>query len=79
MNWRNLIVTDSYGDGYGTLGDVMRVSPETLDSATIDDDAVVSWDGFFLSSPGEEPDYDTPRCEVDWSGFQEAYDRAVGR
>ena len=74
MYWKNLIVTDSYGGGYGTLGDVMSVSPESLDSATIDDGAVVSWDGFFLSAPDEEPDYDTPRCKVDWAGFQEALD-----
>jgi hypothetical protein len=73
MDWKNLIVTDSDGCEYGPLGEMLNIAPANLDTATIEDGAISAWSGFFLSAPDEDPDYDTPRCEVDWSGFQEAF------
>lgn len=72
MDWRKLIVTDSDGEEWGELGELVDNAPANLDSARIVDGAIESWDGFFLSAPGEDPDYDTPRAEVDWTGFEEA-------
>ncbi|MEJ2023418.1 MAG: hypothetical protein P8Y00_00070 [Deltaproteobacteria bacterium] len=67
-------MTDSDGAEYGLLGEMLDRTPAHLDTVTVEDGAIASWGGFFLSAPDEDPDYDTPRCVVDWAGFQEALD-----
>ena len=79
MNWRQLQVTDGDGDSFGDLGTLVETAPANLDSATIEDGKIVSWDGFFMAAPDEDPDWDTPRVEVDWTGFQETWDVACGQ
>ena len=71
-NWRDLIVTDSDGATGETLGSIVDNAPANLDSAEISGGRIASWDGFMLSAPGEDADWDTPRGEVNWDGFQDA-------
>lgn len=77
-HWRDLVVTDTDGQT-GTLGDLVDHCPANLDNAKIDDGAIEAWEGFMLSAPGEEPDWDTPRGAVDWSGFADALNTARGQ
>lgn len=79
LTWRDLSVVDSDGDYYGPLGELVELAPANLDNAILDDDGSIgSWDGFFISAPNEDPDWDTPREEVDWTGFEEALATARG-
>jgi hypothetical protein len=73
MTWRELIVTDSDGATWAdNLGKLVETAPANLDSATIENDKIVAWDGLLLSAPGEEPNYDTPSVPVDWTGLEDA-------
>jgi len=83
VNWRNLIVTDSEGDTWGTLGQLVHLAPANLDSArtaTLGNGTLCihEWPNFFISAEGEEPDWDTPKDDVDWSGFRESLAEARG-
>lgn len=73
MKWSQLVVTDTEGE-QGTLGDLVTNSPELLRHAIISGGRIVEWQDHFLSAPGEDPDWDTPRCEVEWAGFEERSD-----
>ncbi|MFA5054092.1 MAG: hypothetical protein WC565_08530 [Parcubacteria group bacterium] len=77
-HWRDLMVSDADGE-WGPLGELVDAAPANLDSATIENGQIVSWDGFFLSAPDEEPDWDAPRGPVDWSGFAEAINTHRGK
>ena len=78
-NWRNLVVTDGNDpSAQATLGDLVDNAPANLDNAVIVDGRISEWSNYFLSSPGEEPDYNTPQGEVDWTGFERALNRARG-
>jgi len=54
-----------------SLYDVVTTFPHMLASATIVDGKITEWPDYFLSFEDEEPDWDTPRSEVDWAGFEE--------
>lgn len=72
-HWTELIITDAEGERWpDNLGKLVETAPANLDSATIEEGRITAWPSFFLSAPGEEPDWDTPREEVDWTGFSEA-------
>jgi len=75
--WTDLIVMDSDGEYRGMLGNIADCrDDETIEwLATITLSAsggIDSWPDYFVSAPGEEYDWDTPRGEVDWAGFAEA-------
>lgn len=76
--WNELIVTDAEGD-QTTLRDIVSNCPANLDNAVIRDGRIQEWEGFFLSAPGEEPNWNTPLADVDWSGFSEAWQIACGQ
>ena len=78
ISWRELIVTDTDGDSWQTLGELVDSAPANLDNAIIVDGRIDSWCGFFISAPDEDPDWDTPRNPVDWSGFVSALAKARG-
>lgn len=69
MKWNELIVTDRDGNNLGSLGEIVTNSPQMLKHATFDGSAL-TWPDYFLSVDGEEPDWDTPRAPVDWTGFE---------
>lgn len=69
LHWTALLVTDSEGDSRGTLGELVKSNPEQLGTADILAGQIIEWPQFFLSAPGEEPDWDTPHAAVDWTGF----------
>ena len=72
VSWRDLIVTDAEGDTAGTLGWFVDHAPANLDNAVIEGGVLKIWDGYFISAEGEDPNFDTPKVPVDWSGFQTA-------
>jgi hypothetical protein len=73
IKWTELKITDANGDTQAvSLGNLVETAPENLDSATIANGRIAEWPQFFISAPGENPDWDTPREEVDWGGFPEA-------
>lgn len=78
LNWRNLNVYDSDGDYWGDLGSLVESAPANLDNADIVDRKIESWPGFFIASPDEEPDWDTPRSNVDWEDFEERLNQYRG-
>jgi hypothetical protein len=69
MNWKNIVVTNEDGKSIGTLETIKDDMPHLLETATIVDGLIESWPGFYISAPGETPDWDTPKCPVDWRGF----------
>ena len=75
-NWADLLVTDSDGKPWGTLGSIVESAPANLDNAEIDGRRIAAWDGFLLSAEGEEPDWDTPKIIVNWDGFWEKLQKA---
>lgn len=71
-NWKDLIVSEGEPNANcGTLGFIVHNAPANLDDAEISGGKITSWDGFFLSAPGEVADWNTPRGDVDWDGFAE--------
>ena len=78
QKWSELGVTNDEGNCIGTLGDIVANSPEMFDTATIENGKIESWPQYFLTGYDEEPDWDTPRCEVDWTGFEDAIQTARG-
>lgn len=76
LNWKQLIVTDNEGGTAGTLEEIVTLCPANLDSAEIETDGSLgAWPDYLLSAPGEEPEWDTPREDVDWTGFADALGR----
>jgi hypothetical protein len=79
LNWRELIVSDNEGKTGDTLGFFVDNAPANLDNAVIENGRIVEWTGFFLSAPDETPDWDTPKVDVDWSGFEDTLNSVRGR
>jgi len=77
-SWRDLVVSDADGNTGDTLGFFVDSAPANLDDATIQNGRIVEWPGFFLSIEGEESDWDTPRGDIDWAGFEDALTEARG-
>jgi hypothetical protein len=73
-NWRELLVTDDTGDLWGTLGGLVDSAPSTLDTCVLNpgDTGIAEWPRFFVHADGEEPNWNTPRGAVDWTGFRTA-------
>lgn len=67
--WQDLVVSNE-GGVWGTLGELVNTDPERVGNAKVENGRIVEWSGFFLSAPGEEPDWNTPKGEVDWAGFE---------
>jgi hypothetical protein len=77
--WQDLIVTNE-GDEMGPLGQMLEIEPANLDGAKLGDDGSIrEWMQYYIAAPGEQPDWDTPRGEVDWTGFAEALAAVRGR
>lgn len=75
ITWRELIVTNTEGE-QTALGDALEKTPQLLDSASIENGELQLWGQHYLSAPGEEPEWDTPRVPVDWTGFEQALTNA---
>ena len=62
---------------HGEPGDI----EDTLDAIKYlklaPDGSLASWDQHFVFADDEEPDWDTPAGETDWSGFREAIERII--
>ena len=77
-NWKDLrciyIGQDaSYGEPKLYLEDIVKASPVALKNhATIEDGRIVTFLDYYILSPEETPDWDTPRVLVDWTGFENA-------
>jgi hypothetical protein len=80
LSYRELLLIDAQGNGETTIGDAIDRAIASHEIGEFDgqlltvasDGSVESWDGYFVAAPGENPDWDTPRLMVDWSGFAEA-------
>lgn len=74
LNWKELRVFDTGCTYLSDLGAIVATSPTMLDNITLspEDGSITIWPDYFICAPNEYPDWDTPRCEVDWSGFEEA-------
>jgi len=71
VKWTEIRVIDNDGMDQGTLEEFLGC-PENrlaLETATISEDGIESWPDFWLCEADEDPDHDTPHCDVDWSGF----------
>lgn len=74
-NWRQLTATYTGGESCN-LGDLLEAAGcgrDTIGGIVLDDTGkIIEWQEVFVSADGEEPDWDTPRCPVDWTGLVEA-------
>jgi hypothetical protein len=79
MNYRDLRLIDA-DNNETTIGEAIDRAISLRECSEFDEryltlaraGRVDSWDGYFIAAVGEDPDWDTPRCVVDWSGFAEA-------
>lgn len=70
-HWHDLGVYDADGNHIGTMLDLFQsggTELEKIDGISADG-GIDGWEGYYIASPGEEPDWDTPRGPVDWDGF----------
>jgi len=75
IGWRDLSVTNDEGETLdATLGEIVDAGEGgfLFKYGTWVNGVPVSIQYYFLSAPGEEPDWDTPRCPVDWAGLENA-------
>lgn len=77
VKWSDLVVYDSDGELYGYLDDpeiISMISQEKKDGRILfnRDGSIKEWHDFFIAESGEEPSWDTPKRDVDWSGFLDA-------
>ncbi len=81
VNWRNLGVTNNDGESLGTLGEVLdNASDAAITEIELNDDGSIdTWADHMIAAPDEEPDWDTPRVPVDWTGFALALADAITR
>lgn len=66
-------------DSIGTLADVLATSPDLMSSLVISGGRIAEWPQVLVAAPGEDPDWDTPRVDVEWSGFVDAVRDAARR
>ena len=75
-SWQDLRVSPSDGDGDDlSLGEMVQSKEgrDVLDHyAVIHNGEITDFTQSFLSAPGEAPDWNTPRGDVDWVGFEDA-------
>ena len=71
-HWTELNTMDSDGN----IGTLDAASLEGADATFTEDGVLESWADMMVYADGETPDYLTPNCEVDWSGMQEAFNKA---
>ncbi len=72
LNWRDLVVTNVEGD-QTTLGQMVDMQDDGLSHIeSLRNGGIDVWYQYFISAPGEEPSDDTPHCDVDWTGFEDA-------
>ena len=69
--WRDLIVTDDEGDT-DNLGIMVDIGEFSLSNITLANGRIQTWDNRYISAPGEEPEWDTPRVPVNWDGFADS-------
>jgi len=75
MNWKELMVTDAEGNTARLINSLDVVAKSY---PIVRDGALVELVGYLLHAPTEEPEWDTPRVNVDWGGFTEAMKEAQG-
>ena len=72
IRWENLNVRDGDGCPIGSLLDVVTQSPDILLMATVRGGKIIQWPDYYISADDEIPDWDTPRGDINWTGFTEA-------
>lgn len=86
-HWQDLLVTRTQfiertmpdGESW-PLVDVLRDHPEFMEDMFLDEfDGIGEWMCYCVHFPGEVPDSDTPRDQVDWNGFLDAWAEATSR
>lgn len=76
INWKDLIVTDLDGYQY-RLDRLIEFHDFSLTKIELKDGKISSWSQYLISAPEETPNWDTPKVEVDWTGFKEALKEAL--
>ena len=82
ITWKDIVVTTCDGDGTeSSLPRMMQNEDEVLAfrHAYINPETgeIYGWHQYFLSAPGEDPDWDTPKMSVDWTGFLNALRESI--
>lgn len=80
--WRKLRVYNA-GDSENksdSLKDFLDAADDAKHLPVVAADGSISeWDQFFVAAKGEDPDWDTPKGPVDWTGFADAVQKAEKR
>ena len=72
-HWTELTVTDEAGVRLLPLGALVAEGYDRLPDIALDAfGGIDQWQQHMIAAPGEEPDWDTPRGDVDWAGFMAA-------
>ena len=72
IHWRKLIVSTGNAAEGTELGIVTDTDDSSLLYVQVENGRIVSWPQFYISAPGEDPDWNTPSVPVDWTGFGQA-------
>ena len=72
-HWTELTVTDESGVRLVPLGALVAAGYDRLTDIALDaNGAIDQWQQHMIAAPDEQPDWDTPRGPVDWTGFHAA-------
>ena len=81
-HWRDLNATNGPGSTV-KLGEYLdaaaRGECEIGDITLNDYGSIIEWAGVMISADGEDPDWNTPRATVDWTGFVDAVNAVRNR
>ncbi len=66
-HWKELFVTteDNSNIPIETAIETLDISGMVLDEYS----GIIEWNKHFIHRENETPDWDTPRCRIDWSGL----------
>jgi hypothetical protein len=77
-NWRDLIVYEVIDGFVDRLGTLVDNKSNILNNIVIKNGFISEWRDYFIAMPGEIPDWKTPRGNIDWTGFEEAWNKIKG-
>ena len=74
IHWSDLMI--SVGGNCDRLTTALEGENQLVEHLELNpNESIKSWPGAFVHALGEEPSWDTPSADVDWSGFREAVEQ----
>lgn len=71
ISYTDLLITDQDGNQSNLDAMMLNLDYSLRNIKLASDGSIAEWDGKFISAPDEEPNWDTPKVAVDWTGFED--------